>query len=181
MLLTALQHLPRAEMKKVLRLSVAVSVRGLIVGGIGGGTTEGAYSAAAIKIRERTIKTASELRKELAGIIPSDDEFEAAFATARVSRQSLSRYYLNALERQEGGVSEPELVPNSDEEQVNLEHVLPKKATPTDWPSFSEEERSAYVDRLGNHALMKKTPNGRIGNKSFKVKTESRGVVGNRV
>jgi hypothetical protein len=170
MLLAAMQHFTRAEMKKVLRASVSWSVRGLVVGGIGGGTTEKAYCAAALKIRAGEVKTAAELAAELASIVPSDTEFEAAFATMRVTKASLARYYLIALERQQSGEAEPELVPNANEEEVNLEHVLPKRADPAVWSGFTDDQRKDFVDRLGNHVLMSKTPNDRLGNKDFQAK-----------
>ena len=170
MLLAVVQHFTRAEVKRALRATVAWSVRGLIVGGLGGGTMEKAYSRAAVKIRSGEIKTADELGDELIKIMPSDSEFHAAFATARVTKMSLSRYYLNALERARIGQSEPELVPNTDEDQVNLEHVLPRKPTQSQWPEFTVEEVADWANRLGNHVLLKKTENARIGNKAFSDK-----------
>jgi hypothetical protein len=154
-------------LKKALRSAVSWSVRGLIVGGIGGGTTEKAYCAAAVKVRSGAIKTANALLKELTTIVPSDEQFKDAFASARVTKASLARYYLNALERGKSGANEPELVPNANEEEVNLEHVLPKGATATDWPTFDAEARRLWADRIGNVALLAKSHNGRIGNKPF--------------
>src|SRR6266508_902611 len=53
--------------------------RGLIVGGIGGGTAEKAYCGAAAKIRKGDIKTTEEVLEEIKIIVPSDDEFLTAF------------------------------------------------------------------------------------------------------
>lgn len=171
LLLAALQHFTDREQKKLLRSLVSWSVRGLVVGGIGGGTTEKNYCRAAMKIRRGEIKTAAEVLSEIAAIVPSDEDFRAAFATARVPKSNIARYYLLALERQNAGEKEPELVPNSNEEEVNLEHVLPQRATAKDWgTSFNEEERRTFLHRVGNLALLKKVPNGRIGNKAFSVK-----------
>ena len=55
-------------------------------------------------------------------------------------------------------------------EQVNLEHVLPKRASSADWGNFSPDERRDYLHRLGNLSLLPKGPNGRIGNKPFAAK-----------
>jgi hypothetical protein len=170
LLLAAMQHFSEAELKKLLRAMVSWSVRGLIVGGIGGGTTEKTFCEAAMKIRAGDIQTADQVFDQLANIIATDDEFKSMFATARVTRGVLARYYLNALERKAQGTAEPELVPNVNEEQVNLEHVLPKNATAAEWGQFSADERKDHVDRLGNLCLLAKGPNGRIGNKSFAVK-----------
>lgn len=171
LLLAALQHFPDKEQKKLLRSLVSWSVRGLVVGGIGGGTAEKSYCRAAVKIRRGELKTTAQVLSEIGAIVPSDDEFRTAFATARVPKSNLARYYLLALERQRGGEKEPELVPNANEDQVNLEHVLPQRASAKDWgANFSEEERKTFLHRLGNLALLKKGPNGRIGNKAFSVK-----------
>ena len=143
----------------------------MIVGGIGGGTAEKAYCGAAVKIRRGGIKTTVELLVELSPIVPSDSDFEEALAVARVPKANLARYYLIALENGNQGQKEPEFVPNSNEDQVNLEHILPKRASAADWGGpFNADERRDYVHRLGNMALLQKGPNGRIGNKAFSVK-----------
>ncbi len=168
LLLAALQHFTNEEKKKLLRTIISWSVRGLIVGGIGGGTAEKNYCRAAVKIRKGEIKTISELLSEISNIVPSDDKFRTAFTVTRVPKAALARYYLLALERGNSGEFEPELVPNTNEEQVNLEHVLPKRAADDDWGMhFDAEERKDYVYRLGNLSLLKKGPNDRIGNKPF--------------
>ena len=174
LLLAALQHFPDAEKRALLKSLVAWSVRGLIVGGIGGGTAEKAYCGAAIKIRRGEIKTTSELLTELSLIVPSDNDFEEAFAVARVPKASLARYYLLAMENAALNQNEPEFVANSNEDQVNLEHILPKRGSEADWGrEFNADERRDYVHRLGNMALLKKGPNGRIGNKAFSAKKPS--------
>lgn len=167
LLLAAMQHFTKPELKKTLRGLVSWSVRGLLVGGIGAGKTERYYSQAAVKIRAGEIKGTDELLAELSEVVPSDEEFEAAFAVARVTNARLARYFLLTLERARMNEAEPELVPNADEDEVNLEHILPKNARQSDWPEFHEEERKVWVHRLGNMALLKRGPNGRIGNRPW--------------
>jgi hypothetical protein len=167
-LLAVLQHFPDPEKKKLLKSLVSWSVRGLIVGGIGGGTAEKAYCNAAVKIRSGATKTTDDLLVELSPIVPSDNSFEDAFRIASVTKAGLARYYLIALENASSGQAEPEFVPNDNEEQVNLEHVLPKRAKQADWgAAFTTDERKEYVHRIGNLALLQKGPNGHIGNKPF--------------
>lgn len=171
LLLAVLQFFTDKEKTKLLRSLVSWSVRGLIVGGIGGGTAEKSYCGAAVKIRNGQIKTAADVLKEISAIVPRDDAFESSFATVSVTKGSLARYYLLALERHEAGEKEPELVPNANEDEVNLEHVLPKKASNASWGSeFDEDERREYLHRIGNLALLQKGPNGRVGNKAFSTK-----------
>jgi len=170
LLLSVLQHFTDPEQKKLLRALVSWSVRGLIVGGIGGGTSEKVWGSASVKIRKGEIKTVEELLQEVSQIVPSDERFRTAFAIARVPKGAIARYYLLALEKQNIGREEPELVPNENEEEVNLEHVLPRRATEEDWGRFTADERKDFLHRVGNLALLQKGPNGRIGNKPFSIK-----------
>ena len=125
----------------------------------------------AVCIRNGEIKTTPDVLTAISAIVPSDEDFNEALSIARVPRAALARYTLIALEQGRRGDKEPEFVPNSNEEQVNLEHVLPKRASHADWgAAFSADERKDYVNRLGNMALLQKGPNGRIGNKSFAAK-----------
>jgi len=159
------------EKKRLLKALVSWSVRGLIVGGIGGGTAENAYCSAAVKIREGEITSTDQILKEIAAIVPSDAEFQTAFELARVPKSNLARYLLIALERGHNKKKEPEFVPNSNEDEVNLEHVLPKRARARDWGAqFDVDQRKEYVTRIGNMALLQKGPNGKIGNKKFSAK-----------
>jgi hypothetical protein len=170
LLLAAVNNLTRAHAKRVLKASVSWAVRGLIVGGIGGGVAERAYCEGAVKISNKTVTTAPQVLSAITAVVPTDAVFKDAFKIARVSKHALSRYYLNALERGQSGDPEPELVPNANEEEVNLEHVLPKNAVAAQWPSFNADDRRNYVNRLGNHALLKRSHNNGIGNEPFSVK-----------
>ncbi len=171
LLLAALQHFTTREKKRLLKSLVSWSVRGIIVGGIGGGTAEKAYCRAAIKVRKGEIKSVTEIFGELDSIVPSDAEFRENFALARVPKANLARYFLIALEQTKIGEQEPEFVPNSNEDQVNLEHILPKRASKADWgETFTSDDRKDYLHRLGNLALLQKGPNGSIGNKAFSYK-----------
>jgi hypothetical protein len=72
------------------------------------------------------------------------------------------------LEREYGlkhGAPENEVI--RDEQQVNLEHIFPRKAKLADWPGFERDSVEFYTDRLGNLALLLATENTRIGNKPF--------------
>ena len=51
------------------------------------------------------ITKARELRDSMNDLVPSDADFEQAFAVARVSRQHLARYYLRSIDS--GGISQP--------------------------------------------------------------------------
>ena len=170
LMLATMQYFDDEQLKLALRGLVSWGVRGLIVGGIGGGKTERAYCEAAVKVRSGEVKTISELATALSEIIPTDDEFKAHFSRARVTTARLARYYLHSLERTRREEDEPELIPNEDAEQVNLEHILPKNPAPEDWPLFTSEEHKIFLHRLGNMALLSRGPNDRLGNGPWPLK-----------
>jgi hypothetical protein len=166
LLLAVLRQFSKSEAEKALRLMLAWVVRFLVVGGLGGGTLERHYSDRAKGVREGKVKTAKDLAKAMASVVPTDRLFEKEFATASVSRAVLARYYLTALEKQHQGKSEPDLIPNPSQRVVNLEHVLPQ--TPgAKWRAVKPEVAKAYYKRIGNLALMNADANSKAGNSSF--------------
>ena len=170
LLLALMQHFQKNDLKSALRALVSWSTRSLIVGGLGGGTMEKAYCDAAVEVRNGNVKTTKELLTTVTNIVPTDTEFEASFTTARITRPRIARYVLLALEREAQKNPEAELVPNADEAQVNLEHILPRNAKEKDWPEFKKEEVASWSARIGNLTLLAVGPNGKIGNKAWSVK-----------
>ena len=162
--------LPGREIRKTLQSMVSWGVRFLIVGGLGGGTLEKHYADAAKLVRTKNVKTAADLKKSLASVLPRDGEFKESFAVARVSKSHLARYYLQALELKNAKTKQPELVPNTNPDDVNLEHVLPKSYGPAWKADFSAEEHLAYRRRLGNLALLTQDENSGSGADGFAKK-----------
>ncbi|TRW17167.1 DUF262 domain-containing protein [Glacieibacterium frigidum] len=161
------------EAEKAFRLFVSWSVRFLVFGGRGG-MLDSQYSLRAAEIGDEKIKTAAALRTAMSRYVPTDPEFETAFATARVSRARLARYYLRAIENEMAGTEQPEMVPNEDVESVNLEHVVP--LTPGDSWGLSDDEAEAVQKLIGNLALMQAGPNSQEGNGSFADKKKAYGA-----
>lgn len=65
---------------------------------------------------------------------------------------------------------EPWFFPTDDRSVINLEHILPKK-TENNWPQFSPEEASIFVNRLGNQVLLRASHNSVLKSSSFEDKT----------
>ena len=132
-----------------------------------GGFLDTNCARASHEIAKGNIKTAKELADFMKkDILPANATFEAAFSEAHVDKSYLARYYLRALEMNVKGLAQPELVPNEEEEDINLEHVLPE--TPeNNWPAIDPELAAAYYNRIGNMVLLQAKKNSTIGNSSF--------------
>ena len=66
-------------------------------------------------------------------------------------------------------VSEPEYVPQDDEQAFNLEHILPEHPD-QGWSDIDPETAAAYYKRLGNMVILQAKKNLLVGNSSYKVK-----------
>lgn len=167
LMFAVLREFPAAQAKLAFKLLVSWSVRFLIVGGRGG-LLDRNYALRAHEVTTGAIKTAKDLVKAMADVVPADATFEVSFSEARVSQAFLSKYYLRALERHVKSDPEPEFIP-SEEESINVEHILPM--TPgVGWEHVSEETADAFSRRLGNQVLLKAKKNVEIGNKPFSIK-----------
>ncbi len=61
------------------------------------------------------------------------------------------------------------LVANPNPREVNLEHILPKKLS-VGWEHVDEERHTAYLDRIGNLALLTNPKNIRNSNRPYTEK-----------
>lgn len=173
MLLAAFEHLNDNELKKLIPSLVSWTMRGLIVGGIGKGRTEEGYARAALAIQSGEVGSAAGIFEQLSSMIPTDSVFRSAFVTYMPPTNGRSHYILRALETAARNESEPYLVPNPDHRELTLEHVLPKRPAEGDWDEFDDDQRREYVKRLGNHLLVPRRLNTRLGNKPFDDKKDA--------
>jgi hypothetical protein len=170
LLLAALQKLPRVDVQRLLKLVVNWSVRWLIVGGGSAGTTESLYAETARKITAGSITDANTIVAAFDPRVPNDTVFQNQFETCLVRNRWQARYYLRTLERVQGSVADPELVPNADVTAVNLEHVLPLRPEAGWFSAFTHEQADAMVYRLGNLCLLGSRLNAATANAPFNVK-----------
>jgi hypothetical protein len=169
LLIATLARLSPPEVTKALRLMVAWGVRFNIVGGGGAGTLEAHYANRAKDVHTGAITSAAALAIAMQGVVPNDVVFQAAFSTATVSKAALARFYLQTLELQASQDAQPELVPNPNQSQVNLEHVLPQ--TPSDaWGHIPPDMAKGNYNRIGNLCLLRAGENSSLGNGSYEEK-----------
>ena len=163
LLLPALRELTQQTVVALVGRLVAWNVRLLVVGGGGGGVMESNYGRIGREIRGGRLKSVAAIGRQTT-FIPRDDAFEARFATISISKHSLARYYLARLEG--AAVGKPELIPNPNADELNLEHVLPKSPE-ENWPNVTPDEHDAFARRLGNLALLQADKNAALGNAGF--------------
>ena len=168
LLLAILNRFTPVEVVKAMKMLVSLAVRHNITGKTGSGSSETGYSESASKVMAGAVANASGLKKLLEGFNPSDDEFETAFSVSSVTKSPIARYYLRAIERFLLKDSEPELVPNSNQEEVNLEHILPQSPSPG-W-SIPVDQMKKLYKRIGNLALMSSSANSAAENAVFSEK-----------
>lgn len=167
LLLAALRRFEPGDSKRLFQLVMNWSIRWIISGGGGGGTVERLYATSAQNVTDYSFPTVESVVEAFRDEVPSDRAFEAALATSPIRKGWLARYLLRAIERKRSASSEPELVPNENVEEVNLEHVLPKSPD-MGWHQYVRaDEVDSLVLLLGNQVLLKKSHNRRLGNKLF--------------
>jgi hypothetical protein len=166
-LLAAFGKFTDKEMEKLLAAAVNWSVRVLLTG-VPSGTLEGHYSKNAKRVTDGAIKTVDDLAREMAVVIPDDERFRAAAASATVPNAQLARYYLRVLQMQADGAMDLQYVPN-DGKPVTLEHILPVKPGP-EWIYISTEDAKSNYNRLGNQALLSGSVNSKLGNVGYATK-----------
>ena len=169
LILAVAERFDETETEKATKFCISVSVRLMIASSTRTGSVEEGLAEAAHKIFSQNIKTADDLKRQLASLTPSDATFLAAFENATVSNRKLARYYLRSMELSAKGEREPWHIPNDDRSEINLEHVLPEKPE-GNWPKFSDDEVKLYYKRIGNLCLLRATDNSTAKSASFATK-----------
>ncbi len=173
LLLSAMDKMTDSHIEKLVRMIVVLSMRFSIIGTLGTGNIEKAYSDAAIGVRSGKTNTPAKIFSNLKSIYPDDSKFEADFLQRAIGKAKLARYILGeiAAEKQESSI----LVVTEDEKKSTLEHIMPKTRS-QEWlkAAKNEEEYLEYVNRLGNLTLIERENNRAAANASFpRKKTEA--------
>ena len=146
------------ELAVAFQFLVSIAVRLLITASTRTGSLESLSSRAANDVYSGSATTTKQIKQQLKATTPQNTEFKTAFASAKVSKAQLARYYLRCLELACEGAPEPWFLPTTDPQIINLEHILPRKPQ-GNWPQFTPDEVTMYVTRLGNQCLMRKSDN----------------------
>lgn len=171
-LLAAYEAFSNDEFRKLTRLLVVMAVRYNFIGEERTGVAANYYSDLPKPIRAKSITKAAHVFKALKPIYPGDSSFFDAFKVKSVTDTKRARYILAEIEN---SISSTEKIVNSDPDEVNLEHVLPRN-TNQHWSAANTgvepDEHRDFVNRLGNLALVPKSKNKKVGSKSFQEKKD---------
>jgi uncharacterized protein with ParB-like and HNH nuclease domain len=121
----------------------------------------------ASQFETQAYEIARQLRKDvnlayiplLQPLMPSADEFEAAFKNLLPRRTAWARYLLATIEQRERGYEETLLGPSS---TLHVEHIYPQNPSFAKWPDHSQ-----WVGRLGNLTLLGRRLNTQASNSRF--------------
>jgi uncharacterized protein with ParB-like and HNH nuclease domain len=166
-LMAAYGNFSAEEFRKLTRLLVVMAVRYNFIGEERTGVAANYYSDIPKPIRFKTISKASHVFKQFKPIYPNDAAFADAFKVKSVTDTKRARYILAEIEN---STSSSEKIVNSDPDEVNLEHILPKNINQhwnPDNTGVLQDEHRDFVNRLGNLALVPKSKNKKVGSKSF--------------
>ncbi len=168
LMLACMKSFGHKDAEKAFRMFIAWAVRFMIAGGPTG-TVEKYYAGRASDVWKGEIANAPDLAKAMQKNLPDDETFNAAFATAKVSKSHLARYFLRSIEQKVKDEPEPEHVVNDDQNILTLEHILPESPG-QNWVGIDDEMAATLHRRLGNMVLLRASANSTVGNANFTEK-----------
>lgn len=165
--LSALKYLKDKDLKEFARLvkiSVVVSFRYNIIGGLNPNEQEEVYNRLALKIYQEGHFDPDDFYP----VYVADDSFENDFSTKEFRNTSrnhkIVKYIFSELEKY---LYKNDISWESD--LFTVEHILPEGADES-WGDFTYEEINRNVFRLGNLTLLEEELNRRAGSEKFEEK-----------
>lgn len=165
LLIAAMDTLDRDDLARLMAGLVGWSVRGLVVGGIGGGKTERIYADAARYVALQKASSLSQIEDLLSPAIPSDNEFRTIFARRAMNRRAVAKYLLAALERASHGYSDAQLIEWEQYADRVVVQVIPGGATESEgWDRSFLDNGQVNIsrNRLGNLVLVERREASRL-------------------
>lgn len=170
-LLAAIDVLKTETAAKVSKMLFIISFRYSIICGYGTGNLEATFSRCARHIREKKPNGILDIFNQLKTIYPNNDEFVKNFSEKSIRPEKYARYILRSLNNFISSDTEKKVDPNAD--NVNLEHILPKKPN-EEWKKvFHNTEIESYINRIGNMTLIDSSMNRKMRNSSFNIKSNN--------
>lgn len=154
LLLAAMDHFQGSELGILVRAMICWSVRGLLVGRIGGGTTEKYYCDVAMKIRAGRVRSAEQVLEALGSVVPDDEQFLAAAELTAAPPSRLTRYLLLAYENYLNGRPDPAVIDLEEYSRAGFQRVTSRSSV----SQLADGVRTSWINRLGNVVLVERAP-----------------------
>lgn len=174
-MLAALSQYTPERMERLLNHLETLIVRYQTVGKGRTGLLEIAGARLARGIANGELKSPARVWREIAPLVPKDDDFRIEMQRYTETKHVRARYILAELEatayrRQEG--HDRELVPAMDE--LNLEHILSRNPG-AEWQTELAEDADLHdeITKLGNMCLLQERANRTLGSRGFAAKKKA--------
>lgn len=163
-LLPARRHLSQNDFLEFARLAEVVTYRYSSIVGLGTNELERRYHESAKLLIESKGEMLGEARAKLISVLPSSDQFVAAFQRASLGTHYLVKYTLRKLE--ESVSKEKQVKPTS---EVHPEHIMPTNLSGGWVDDLGSDlvKHAEFVNRWGNLTLFLDRLNIPASNKAF--------------
>jgi hypothetical protein len=178
-LLAALERFSPEHIERLLDRLLTLIVRYQLIGRGRTGRLEISAAAAAEGIYSKRLLTPQDVWQQLRPIIPPNEEFEQDFIAYEERDATRARWLLRELElerwRQQNPNRGPQVVPLTDPNKVNLEHILPKNPD-NSWDLVKAQDADVVrdcCDRFGNLCLLDKASNKKEAARAYQAKAQA--------
>jgi uncharacterized protein with ParB-like and HNH nuclease domain len=161
LMLAAINHMDRKELKTLLRELAIITFR-YNISGLNPNEAERLFSKVANDISNKNITTAKNATLALKALYVSDKNFVQSFSTVSINtkrKKELAKYILVKIENQIAGKDyQPE------DAVATIEHILPENPGSVWEDAFSTDIQDDYIYRIGNYGLLEASINNKLDN-----------------
>lgn len=161
LMLAAINHLDRKELKILLRELSVITFR-YNISGLNPNEAERLFSKVANDISNKSIATAKDATLALKALYVSDKNFVQSFSTVSINtkrKKELVKYILVKIENQ---IAEKDYQP--EDAVATIEHILPENPGSVWEDAFSIDMQDDYIYRIGNYGLLEASINNKLDN-----------------
>ncbi|WP_306766672.1 DUF262 domain-containing protein [Staphylococcus hominis] len=157
------EHYSEDDINKVLSKIESLIVRNFIVSGKVANKYEIEFSKIAFDISQQQYHSCKDILTDLNKNIINDEEFVNNFKTFTTKKTKVIRYLLRKI----NNYSNKETLIRNENNNIHIEHIMPKKIDKWDVPEDIHDE---YLWRLGNLTLLGQEYNKKATNSTFDKK-----------
>ena len=164
LMLAALESLPRADFKFLLRELAAITFR-YNLSGLNPNEAERIFGKVAVDITNGRLTNVRDVALNLKPLYVPDDNFEQYFSTMSINskrKKNSIKYILVKMENQLEGIDSQQ----PDDATSSIEHILPENPGSTWETNFPADIQPEFIYRIGNYTLLETSINHQLGNET---------------